>query len=97
MSDGKGAAGPRAISAMKSRSVAVSLSAFSQRRNASLVLVAIATGVLSALVVRQKSPIEKAVPEQDGAPALAASTRPPSEETETALRFYLERVRRACA
>jgi len=74
--------------------VGVSTSAFPQRRNFVLVLVAISTGVLSALVVRQKSPIEKAVPEQDGAPALAASTRSPSEETETALRFYLERVRR---
>jgi len=73
--------------------VGASSFAFPQRRNFILVLVAIATGVLAALVVRQQSPSEDAVPPQDGALALAVSPGFPSEESETALRFYLERVR----
>lgn len=68
--------------------------AFPQRRNSGLVLVAIAAGVLSALVVRQESPLEQAAPPPDSTPALAGTPRHPSDETETALRFFLERVRR---
>jgi len=52
MSGRKGAPGeecPRSTSATKSRSVGVSSSAFPERRNSGLVLIAIATGVFSAL------------------------------------------------
>ncbi len=69
----------------------------SGKRNLSLVVVAIAAGVLAALVVKSRAPVA-AIP-KDGTPgsgAVTSTAAPAAEEdaTESAIRFYAERVKR---
>ncbi|CAN5406243.1 hypothetical protein BH20VER3_BH20VER3_07560 [soil metagenome] len=65
----------------------------SQRRSWTLVLVAIGTGALSALIVRPPTSVEPTT-RAEAAASLVRSTPRPPDQTETALRFYLARVRR---
>lgn len=65
-------------------------SARSREQNLRLVVIAIGAGVLTALGVRQMTPIAAA--KLDSAEKVSPSK--PAQETETAIRFYLERVRR---
>ena len=85
---------PCEISAPEAHATADLPAGFSQRHPWLFVGLAIVSGVLPALILRQESTVEPAVRPRDSAPIPAASTLRPADDTETALGFFLERVRR---
>ncbi len=73
--------------------IAASARVYQPARGLALVL-AIAGGAVAALLVRQQTPTDQLPAEQSLPPAVSAPAASRSDETEAAIQFYQERVRR---